>query len=428
MAADTGRALNVAAAFAVAGMVGALGCSGRPLEAAAVMDAAAGRGLGGGLGGGSGSGPGGGAGSIGCPNGGPGDGSGDTPAVRGFTRGDGKHMAVFRPIDSSDIETATGTPLANPVLAASGALGGSNPWAYRRHDGPDTIVYLDHNGHVHELGTIDFDFAEVFRINAPIAASAPPDGSEPAPDIIGYVRADNQSSALVYRGSNDHVIEIETNFAGQPPWLATDLTLAAGAPVTAPTGSAFPYVRSDGWNAIVYIGSDDHIHELARLPPSPWFDTDLHVASGETVVPSSDPWGYQRSDGANAVVFVGVDGNLREIALVAARWTTTILPASVPLGGPSRRPSGYVRADGLNAVVYVSNAASPSLRQLTLSGGAWVDEALLFGSCVTPLGQPFAHVAPGIRSSILFQGSKAGVVNRYELSQHAGSAWTLTAF
>src|SRR5262249_22829178 len=148
------------------------------------------------------------------------------------------------------------------------------------------------------------------------------------------------------------------------PWVAFDHTanLMGATPVL--KGGAFPYVRSDHKNAIVYIGTNSHIHEIVSNFPT-LVDTDLYATgnSDETVAPSSEIWGYKRFDGVNAIVFVGTDGNLHELSLnigvpcahLHTPWCDGTPTASQPTSGISQRPSGYVRADNGNAVVYLSN-------------------------------------------------------------------------
>jgi len=347
---------------------------------------------------------------------------GDSSGVRGFTQANGTHLAVFRGFGTSAITEVTGTPLANPVNLGGSVLARSTPWAYRRHDGANAAVYVATNQHIHEMGLpagTDVDLTVAFGINAPLAAGAPPSG--PSPEVIGYVRSDNRS-AMVYRGSNNHVIEIISNFGSQPPWLANDLTVLAGALVTATKGSAFPYVRSDGTNSIVYIASDNHIHELSGSP-SHTVDADLY-GSGVTVVPGSDPWGYVRSDGYNSVLFVATDSTLQELFLFpGGTWGRAVLPAVSPGNGLARRPSGYVRADGVNAVAYVSN--DREIHELELGPSGWSDVTLR--TCLWPVAPLFAHVT-GTTNSILFQATDITITRRYELSSTLGGGWTTQSF
>jgi len=355
---------------------------------------------------------------------------------RGYTDSSSVHTVVYINNSSFSISKVTGTPLANPTN-----LGGSpfaNPWGYKRHDGTNLVVYVDENGHVHELGSQDYDFHVSSGINAPIAYTGIGGGGPfPAPEVIPFVKSSN-SSALVYRGSNDHVIEVRSNFSGSPPWVATDLTTASSATVTVLKGGAFPFVRSDGHTAVVYIGSDSHIHQLSSAGPQfGWVDTDLSAMSNDTsVVPLSDPWGYKRSDGYNCAVFIGGPGpaKLREIAYIPGSGAGMYeLPAFEPRGDLFNRPSGYVRADGGNAVAYTSlsvsgSSSSAHVRQVELRPGGWVDQAFP-QTCTHRIGQVFGHTASGTLNSILLaRKDGAGAVTRAELSQSGKGSWGLQSF
>jgi hypothetical protein len=339
----------------------------------------------------------------------------DFPGVRGFTRSDGVHEAAFRVPGTVTIKQSSGTPLGSPVSVANGALLNSNAWGYKRHDGPDNILYLDFNGHPHEVGSQDIDFTTSYGINAPAGIAA---------DIIGYARSDAKSG-MVYRNTLKHVVEITSNFSGSPPWVANDLTTISGALYVA-AGNAFPYVRSNGSSAIVYKGTDGHIHELSNVGPAGWFDNDLHAITHETIIAASDPWAFLRADNTESVQFVGTDAKLHQFLVVAASWTTVILPT--PFGTVRTvRPSGYVGPSGVNSIVY--DIFGTGLHQLTQSGAAWTDQSLLLSSCISTLSEPFGHKAPGDLSSILFLGkAQGGVAQRYELSKPAGGSWTLATF
>ena len=257
------------------------------------------------------------------------------------------------------------------------------------------------------------------RSSRPIVAPA---ANGLAPDVIGYVRSDGRN-AVIYRSSNDLVIEILSESGG---WVVNSLLHFAGAQVGVEKGSPFPYRRSDGCNTVIYIGNDNHIHELANCGGG-WGDYDLSAYTGDTTAPSSDPWAYRRSDGWNSIVYVATDGKMHELAFHSSfGWGAFILPASFPSFGLARRPSGYVRADGLNAVVYIDTDAN--VHELLLQGGGWVDSVLPTDNVVAS-GQIFGRRAPFGRSSVLFKATNAaGEVGGYELSRPNGGAWGLQAF
>ena len=152
------------------------------------------------------------AGTMGCGLAGTNGGFTDVPAVRGFTRSDNVHEAAYRVAGTSDIKQSTGTPFGGPVAVASGALANSNAWGYKRHDGPNTILYLDVNGHPHEVGSADIDFSISFGINAPAGSPS---------DIIGYVRSDNKSGWSIGAATNTSSKSRATSLARHPGWRTT---------------------------------------------------------------------------------------------------------------------------------------------------------------------------------------------------------------
>ncbi|HEY7372202.1 MAG TPA: Kazal-type serine protease inhibitor family protein [Polyangia bacterium] len=296
-----------------------------------------------------------------------------------------------------------------------------SPWGYTRN-GIEAVLYLDTNLHVHEVAfesgviTSDTDFTNEF--GAPVADFESPT----VPDIIGYLRADGRS-AMVYR-SGGQVIEILSDFGHQPAWVVNNLTIQSGATVTVKLGSAFPYVRTDGWTSIVYAATDNHIHEIATLGHG-WGDWDLSARPAPTVVPATGPWAYQRSDHWNSVVFVGTDGQLHELAYLAGpSWGHWVFPVASPGTVSNRRPSGYVRTDLINSVIYTTT--SNELREQALTPGSqWQDWPLPLPANYVAVSEPFGMRRDGW-GSVLFAGQDVttGDVKAVELYLPFDSNWT----
>ena len=242
------------------------------------------------------------------------------------------HAVVYR-----QHSPGNGAPVLRRVFSAIFPsltnLGGSTlldsaPWGYMRADSVDVVLYIDVNRHVHEIRRVDstnfdLDFA-LPPINAPLAHGGQQNG--PVPDAIGYLRAGFRS-AVIYRDTNDHVVELLHNPGGNPSWVVSDLTVLSGSQFIVGKGSPFPYARSDNYNTIVYTANDGHIHELATFgtPGSgtgTWGDADLSSVAGALGSASTNPWGYRRSDGFNVVVYVGDDGKMHELALGGGGWST----------------------------------------------------------------------------------------------------------
>ena len=205
--------------------------------------------------------------------------------------------------------------------------------------------------------------------------------------------------------------------------------MSSGALVTATTGSPFPYVRSDGYNTVVYIGSDNQIHELSTLGTSgsatgPWSDSNLSVNSGDLVT-SSEPWGYQRGDSCNSVIYIATDGLLHELFLFpGGSWGSAVLPAVSPTVSLTARPAGYIRPEGYPAAV-VYRSTTGIVHEITLGTGGWVDAVVPVPAGIAPLEQMFAHQAPTGKSSLLFAGTQSGGMHGYRMSRNSGSGWLL---
>lgn len=377
-----------------------------------------------------------------------------TSDVRGFIRADGKHAVIVRAPDGT-ITELTGSPpigqLGNPfTLSSNPSAAGSSPWGFKRSDGADSVLYVDANRHLHEVANpggvfTDTDFAAA-PINAPLVA--PSSGSSlPIPDVIGYVRKDknnanNNINAIVYQNDAHHVIEVSSNFGSSPPWIVSDLTAIFSVPVNVANWSTvFPYVRTDNNNALVYIGSDFHVHELiSNFGHTPaWSDGDLNQNSGETQTPFSDLMGYKQGDNVtNAVVYLDIFGNLHELSLKIGApcsghaWCTRVITAATSTNpSASNRPFGYVRADSKNAVVYVGNDNGLHEVSRPATGGTWTHGLLPIGSGVAAVGKPFGQTLPipFDRSSVLFEGFSSFGTNGNELSlAHGGPAWQLQTF
>lgn len=395
-----------------------------------------------------------------------GGGSGNqvTSFVRGYTRVLGEHAAVFR-YQNGAVMRVTGTPFNRATTLGGNVAPNAAPWGYIRHDNVEAITYVAADRHVHQIttsnagsagasggGTLtDTDFFVQTGGVAPLAAPAPVNGV--VPDAIGFKRPDGKD-AVVYRSETNHVWMVSSD-PGAPQWLAFDLTALTGAPLTANNGGPYPYVRTDNWITIVYIGSDNHIHELANPgAPGPevgWIDADLSVVTGDLATPNSALWGWKRSDGWNQILFISTDRQLHEFFFHPSHgWGAGLLPAVSPVTGFSRRASGYIRNDGVNAVVYMgSNASVVHELKLKSDGSGWTDVSLPSNDTTNPQGQPFAHLAPaaanggtsgttgsgghagtgsviGNRNSVLFEGNLDGLTHGYELGQASSvGAWTL---
>jgi len=356
-------------------------------------------------------------------------------AVRGYTRSDGQHAIVFNSPSNGHVNEILENPFG---LAAPTDLGGvvanSPPWGYKRTDNVDAVMYIDTAGHIHEFARvagswIENDFTTLSFIRAPLGQTTANGGVHP--EVLAYVRTDGKNT-VIYRGADNHIYEIASNFSSSPSWIVSDLTVAAGAPNVGIDGPV-PYIRSDGRNTIVYTATDNHIHELtSNFSGSPaWLHYDLYPASNETVAAATGPWPYVRRDNINVVVFIGGDGRIHQLTLNIGTycgdtpWCSEVILKDMTAS--TTRPAAYVRADGVNSVIYLRSSPLGTIMDEAslVLGGSWVDNVFWWG-----YGTPFGHIAPGGRSSVLVNMTNLNTyeVTGYELSALPGAGYDLQAF
>jgi hypothetical protein len=339
--------------------------------------------------------------------------------VTGYTRSDGVHAILFVSRSTFRITELAENPFGNGVVTQiSSADALTSPWGYVRSDGVNAVVYIDSAEHVHEVTQngsgqwTDIDFTSSPVINAPLGMVSLGSATH---DIMAYVRSDGRN-AIVYRGLNDHVYEIASNVPSSPPWGVSDLTLVTGGPdvgLDGPVG----YVRTDGVNSIVYTASDLRIHEIASNVGGspPWIDNDLFVASGASVPAHTGPWPYVRSDNVNSVLYVGSDnpGTTSQIYELSLKIGTTCGPRPwcvriLPTASNPNlwRPTGYVQWDGVNAVAYVTSTGVNNPPTNSLRMLSWRPGKTTTFSNVLPTGIPFVSAPFGHRAP----GSRSSIL------------------
>jgi hypothetical protein len=226
--------------------------------------------------------------------------------------------------------------------------------AYVRSDGVNSVVYEGDDQHIWELylsGAQGWKIGDLTgQTGAPLAdkGTSSDDAGRPA----AYVRSDG-FNAVVYRGKDKHIYEISLPLGGA--WKYGDLTAQAGAPLA--KWGPVAYRRFDKVNSVLYVGTNNHIYEL-YLPygAQVWKYGDLTAQTGAPPTGSQSlPAAYVRSDYTNSVVYVGADNHVYEIYLrggtLAWKYGDLTGQTGAPLAA-YRSPAAYVRGDKFNSVVY----------------------------------------------------------------------------
>jgi hypothetical protein len=151
----------------------------------------------------------------------------------------------------------------------------------------------------------------------------------------------------------------KNRFRNRPPslqeWIPLDLTAAAGSSLVASSDPS-AYTRSDGLSSVVFRAGTD-VHELFKGPGGVWvLGTPSALASAPGA--AGRPFGYTRSDGSNTIVYVSTAGHIIELLLTGSTWSFGDLSqisgnTSTAIGNPT----AYVRLDGVESVVFRTSAA-----------------------------------------------------------------------
>lgn len=145
--------------------------------------------------------------------------------------------------------------------------------------GSDNVFYQGTDGYIHVLvWTSSGGWAEDTSINRTTAAA-------PSSALTGHLTGNSQE--LFFIGANRHVYELWRYSPVSDGWHLTDVTEANGAKTLAKTGSPLAgfYDPVAGNDAVFYIGTDKHLHELL-FTHSVWQGIDVTAASG-TPAPSA---------------------------------------------------------------------------------------------------------------------------------------------
>jgi len=144
--------------------------------------------------------------------------------------------------------------------------------------------------------------------------------------LVGYAWPEGNSKQVAYLGQDGHIQELSVRTGGT--WQHTDLNAVTGAP------PAIAVTAGYSWSAghskqVIFIGDDDHIHELSMVVEKPWQHVDLTALTNAPRPASKYMVGYQWEAGqCKQVAYVSQDGHIHELFLEAGkRWQHVDLSA-----------------------------------------------------------------------------------------------------
>jgi hypothetical protein len=211
---------------------------------------------------------------------------------------------VYADILNLDIGVATNLPVAGSALHG-----------YRLGDDSQHVNYIGIDNHIHELyihtgtGWVDNDLTALARAVPPTTNTA----------LDGY-RLSDGSQHVNYIGIDNHIHELYIH--AHAGWVDNDLTTLAGA-VPPTTNTALDgYRLGDDSQHVNYIGTDNHIHELYIHAHAGWIDNDLTTLA-RAVPPTTNTAldGYRLGDDSQHVIYIGTDNHIHELYIhTGAGW------------------------------------------------------------------------------------------------------------
>jgi hypothetical protein len=200
----------------------------------------------------------------------------------------------------------------------------TDPVAYVTGYYHDAVVYIGTDKHVHQLEWFEDGEDSMWgHIDLTQSAGAPPAAISFRP--TGFVS--QGTSEVAYTGVDGHVYVLYWA-DGQNTWLCLDAnanSTTQGLALTSPVS----YQRSDGYHSIVYGGNNYDIWELYSMDGIHWGQGDVSAtAGGAGWIGPGDPAAYLRSDGYNSIVYTEAFGYyFQELTLSqGGYWQSWSLP------------------------------------------------------------------------------------------------------
>ncbi len=302
-------------------------------------------------------------------------------------------------------------------------------------DGDQHIVFLTPHQHVYDL-------------YSPLGATGPSWQGQDLKAITPRAPAAVAGSALkswiystgqhvVYVSSGGHVNELFCAM-GTGPWVRTDLTTTAGAPL-ADLGSALVTWVDSTYQYVVYLTSDGSVHELYyALATGPWTDFDVSAMVGPNAAAGSALTGWADQN----IIFLTLDGHVHYLNfdLKINQWATSDLTYSTDaptavvgsaltswVGGAEGPHVVYLTQDGqvieLNLGVGLFGLASKDLTSVAGAPAAAPGSALT--SWLTSQKQHVVYLTPDGHVHELYQSTSSlgngGPWMHQEIVSHAGT-------
>ena len=90
--------------------------------------------------------------------------------------------------------------------------------------------------------------------------------------LVGYAWPEGGTKQAAYLGQDDHILELSVHVGGS--WQCADLSAITGAPPAVQVTAGYSWAAGR-CKQVVFVGDDDHIHELVVEMDEQWRHVDL---------------------------------------------------------------------------------------------------------------------------------------------------------
>jgi hypothetical protein len=186
---------------------------------------------------------------------------------------------------------------------------------YEWHEGRSKqVAYISQDHHLHELSVAVGGSWQHSDLTA--LASAPRAINR---FLVGYEWPEGGSKQMAYLGQDGHIQELSIRMG--ETWQHSDLNSITGAPPAIAVTSGYSWSTGRS-KQVVFVGDDEHIHELSVAMGESWQHVDLTASANAPRPDSKYMVGYQWQTGqCKQVAYVSQDGHIHELFLESGkRW------------------------------------------------------------------------------------------------------------
>jgi hypothetical protein len=281
------------------------------------------------------------------------------------------------------------------------------------------VDYISQDRHIHELVVGiggNWQHADLTAMTgAPNAMSR---------FLVGYAWPEGGTKQVSYLGPDGHIQELCVHTGGN--WQCSDLSAITGAPPAVQVTAGYSWTAGRS-KQVIFMGDDDHIHELTVEMDRAWRHVDLTALTNAPIPGSKRMVGYEWTQRqCQQIAYVGQDGHIHELFQEAGKtWQHTDLTAQTNAPRATDLMVGFEWQEGqCKQVAFVGEDCH--IHELCLvAGNSWQHTDLSTLTNAPPATGVLAGYAwpQGRMKQITYVGQDGRI---HELCMEIGRAWQQT--